>query len=98
MAINGSGWSAMGSTSFCSSAALFFTVAAGGGEGFAPGGEAADAPALVVCPLPVEIPTRTARVRIRQGFIMTMVLVPRHFPRRIGIVLAHFLRRLCRIR
>jgi len=69
MAIKGSGWSAMGSTSFCSSAALFLAGAAGGGEGLAAGGEAADAPAFVVCPLPVDVPTSMARVRIMKPLI-----------------------------
>jgi hypothetical protein len=48
MAINGSGWSAIGSTNFWISAALFFAGAEGGGAGFPAGIEAAGATAFVV--------------------------------------------------
>src|SRR6185295_4080463 len=77
MAISGSGWSAMGSTSFWSCAALFLAGADGGGAGFAAGAEAAEAPALAVWHLTVPMLMREARAKIRQAFMGSLGLLPR---------------------
>ena len=53
------------STKHCTDVAQ---VADGGGAGSAAGREATGAAALVACPLPVELPTKTASIMMRKAF------------------------------
>src|SRR5580765_6956949 len=75
-AMSGSGWSAIGSTSFSNSAALFLAGAEGGGVGLAAGAENADdvegETALVVWDLAATIPANVAKAKMRRVLIQAL--------------------------
>src|SRR6185503_19671967 len=77
MAISGSGWRAMGSTSFRSSAALFLAGADGGGAGFAGGAETVEAPVLVVWHLTVPTPISREAAKINPIVATIFILFER---------------------
>src|SRR4051794_40680355 len=96
MAISGSGWRAIGSTSFCSSAALFLAGVEGGGEGLAGGTDVAGAALVIAGAAPFVIWDRAAGTQARMAIMIKTLafiyrLLPRFFPSRIRIVLGHFL-------
>ena len=71
--MSGSGWRAMGSASFWSSAALLLAGAEGGGAGFAAEAGPAGTTALVVWPLTVQMPMSVAKAKTKQAFMASLV-------------------------